>query len=108
MAIESNHSPWLGDDIELTLTLSAADIPPTVGIAGWTITLNMAASVGGTVVVTATASIVSALQGTFKFTIPSASTLSLAARTYVWDARRTDAGSRDTLAFGTMAFRSRV
>lgn len=57
---------------------------------------------------TKSASITDCPRGHFRVTIASADTAALTAGHYVWDCRRTDAGSKATLADGHLDLRREV
>jgi hypothetical protein len=81
---------------------------PIVDVTGWTISFKVAASLGGTVQFTKSATIVDGPRGRFRVTIASADTSGLAVGRYVWDARRTDSGNKATLADGFLDLRQEV
>jgi hypothetical protein len=103
MSIPSNISFFRGEDVVLDFQLS-----PMEDISGWSITLKVADSLGGTVVITKSATITDGPRGKFRVTIASADTASLAAGRYTWDARRTDSGAKATLAHGEIDLRREV
>lgn len=86
-----------GQDAVLDFELS-----PAVDCTGWAVTLKVAAALGGSVEVTKTASIVDGPRGRLRVTLASADTASLAVGRHVWDVRRTDSGSKTTLAGGVL------
>jgi hypothetical protein len=103
MSITSHLSFFRGEDITLDFQMT----PPS-DITGWAITLKVADALGGSVLVTKSASIVDGPRGRFRVTLASADTATLAVGRYVWDARRTDSGNRATLADGTLDLRQEV
>lgn len=106
-AVETNlDEGWLGDDFQLDFTLDD-DAIPEGGIAAWAITFRVA-SAAGVLLASAAATITSGPGGRFRVALASAVTLGAAPGVYRWEARRTDAGSRDTLAFGTWPLREPV
>jgi hypothetical protein len=92
-----------GEDVDLEFGLS----PPT-DCTGWTITLKIAPTLGGTVSTTKSATIVDGPRGRFRVVLASADTASLAVGRHVWDVRRTDSGGKTTLAEGTLDLRQEV
>ncbi len=103
MSVTSHLSFFRGEDLTLDFQMT-----PPVDVTGWTITLKIADSLGGSVQVTKTASITDGPRGRFRVTLASADTAALAVGRYVWDARRTDSGSKATLADGTLDLRQEV
>ena len=81
---------------------------PPVNVTGWAITFKCADTLGGTVQFTKTATMVDGPRGWFRVSIASADTASLTAGRYVWDCRRTDSGSKATLADGYLELRQEV
>ena len=92
-----------GEDVDLEFQLA----PPT-DCTGWTITLKIAPTLGGTVSVTKSATVVDGPRGRFRISLASADTSGLAIGRHVWDVRRTDSGSKTTLADGTLDLRQEV
>jgi hypothetical protein len=92
-----------GEDVDLEFQLS----PPT-DCTGWTITLKVAPTLGGSVSTTKTATIVDGPRGRFRVSLASADTSGLSVGRQVWDVRRTDSGSKITLAEGTLDLRQEV
>jgi hypothetical protein len=103
VSVTSHLSFFRGEDVTLDFQLT-----PPIDITGWTISLKMADSLGGTVQFTKSATITSGPEGRFRVTIASADTSGLAVGRYVWDARRTDSGNKATLADGTLELRQEV
>ncbi len=103
MSIPSNFSFFRGEDVVLDFQLS-----PQEDVSGWSITLKVADSLGGTVVITKGATITDGPRGKFRVTIASADTASLTAGRYTWDVRRTDPGAKATLAHGEIDLRREV
>jgi hypothetical protein len=95
MSITQNLRFFRGEDITLSFSMQ-----PPQDITGWNLTLKIADTLGGTVRVTKTATIDDAGRGTFHFTVASADTAGLTVGRYVWDVRRTDSGSKSTVADG--------
>jgi hypothetical protein len=86
-----------GQDATLDFQLSPPD-----DCSGWTVTLKVAASLGGSVEVTKTATVTDGPRGRFRVTLASADTAALAVGRHVWDVRRTDSGHKTTLADGVL------
>jgi hypothetical protein len=84
-----------GQDVALDFQLS----PPEDG-TGWNLTLKLAATLGGSIEVTKTASVTDGPRGYFRVTLAAADTASLAVGRHVWDVRRSDSGHKTTLADG--------
>lgn len=103
MSITSNLSWFRGEDVTLDFQMT-----PPVDVTGWTISLKVANTLGGTVQFTKSASITDGPRGRFRVTIASADTSSLAVGRYVWDCRRTDTGSKATLADGFIDLRQEI
>ena len=103
MSITSNLSFFRGEDITVDFTMT-----PPLDITGWTLSLEVANNLGGTVQFTKSATIVDGPRGRFRVTIASADTATLAVGRYVWDCRRTDAGNRATVADGGIDLRQEV
>lgn len=103
MSVTSHLSFFRGEDITLDFQM----IPP-VDITGWTLSFKVADSLGGTVQFTKTPTIVDGPRGIFRVTIASADTSSITVGRWVWDCRRTDSGSKATLADGTLELRQEV
>lgn len=92
-----------GEDVDLEFQLS----PPT-DCTGWTVSLKVAPTLGGSVSTTKSATLVDGPRGRFRVALASADTASLDVGRHVWDARRTDSGSETTLAEGTLDLRQEV
>lgn len=92
-----------GEDVDLEFQLA----PPS-DCTAWTISLKIAPTLGGSVSTTKSASIVDGPRGRFRVSLASADTSGLAVGRHVWDVRRTDSGSKDTLAEGTLDLRQEV
>src|SRR4051812_17191757 len=92
-----------GEDVDLEFQLT----PPS-DCTGWTITLKIAPTLGGTVSTTKSASIVDGSRGRFRVSLASADTSGLAGGRHLWALRRTDSGSKTTLAEGTFDLRQEV
>jgi hypothetical protein len=103
MSVSTALTMFRGEDIVLAFEMS-----PPADITGWTITLKVAASLGGAVQFTRSATITDGPRGRFTVAIASADTSALSVGRYVWDARRTDAGSKTTVADGTLDLRQEV
>jgi hypothetical protein len=103
MSIGNNLTFFRGEDVTLDFEMT-----PPADVTGWAITLKLADKLGGTVQLTKTASIVDGPRGKFRVTVASADTASLPVGRYVWDARRTDAGNKSTLADGNLDLRQEV
>jgi hypothetical protein len=103
MSVSTNLVFFRGEDIVLDFAL-----PVPTNITGWTIAFQLAARVGGTVLIAKAAVIVNAVQGTFRVTLDSADTASLSPGVYPWDCRREDAGAKATLADGWLTLRREV
>lgn len=103
MSITSHLTFFRGEDILLEFQMT----PPS-DITGWTISFKLADSLGGTVQFTKSATITDGPRGKFRVSIASADTASLTAGRYMWDARRTDSGSKATLADGWLDLRREV
>lgn len=71
---------------------------PVEDITGWTIALTVRGASG--VLITKSADIESAEDGTFSFTLDSDDTAELRAGTYAYDVWRTDDGSEHVIAIG--------
>jgi len=92
-----------GEDVDLEFQLA----PPS-DCTGWTIALKIAPTLGGAVSTTKSATIVDGPRGRFRVSLASADTASMAVGRQVWDVRRTDSGSKITLAEGTLELRQEV
>ena len=92
-----------GEDVDLEFQMS-----PVVDCTGWTISLKIAPTLGGSVSTTKSASVVDGPRGTFRVALANADTSSLAVGRHVWDVRRTDSGEKVTLAEGTLDLRQEV
>lgn len=103
VSITSHLSFFRGEDVTLDFQMT-----PPADITGWAITFKAADAIGGTVQVTKSASILDGPRGRFRVALASADTAALAVGRYVWDARRTDAGFKSTLADGTLDLRQEV
>jgi len=103
VSITSHLTFFRGEDVTLDFQMT----PPS-DVTGWTISLKIADTIGGTVQVTKAATITDGPRGRFRVTLASADTASLAVGRYVWDARRTDSGNKATLADGTLDLRQEV
>ena len=103
MSVSSNLTFFRGEDITLTFTMT----PPT-DITGWTTTFTVRNTLGGTSQFTRTPTITDAKRGVFTVAILKANTTSLAVGRYVWDVRRTDAGSNTTLAEGYIFLKQEI
>lgn len=95
MSVPSNISFFQGEDLELDFTLT-----PPKDMTGWTLTSSVKDKLGGTLQFNPTVTITDAGRGLFKAVWPRGSTSALAPGDYVWDVRRTDAGSNTVLAHG--------
>jgi hypothetical protein len=103
MSITSHLTFFRGEDVTVDFQMA-----PPADVTGWTITFTLADTLGGTAQFSKTASITDGPRGRFRVTIASADTASLTAGRYVWDARRTDSGSKATLADGWLDLRREV
>jgi hypothetical protein len=103
VSVTSHLNFFRGEDVTLDFQM----VPP-VDVTGWTITFKVADKLGGTVQFTKTASIIDGPSGKFRVTIASVDTATLAVGRYVWDCRRTTAGSKATLADGILDLRQEV
>ncbi len=105
MSLTSSLSWFRGEDVTVDFQMT-----PPVDVTGWTIRFTLSDTLGGTAQsgFPLTASIVNGPAGRFRVAIASALTASLAVGRYVWDVRRTDAGSKATLADGYLDLRQEV
>ena len=103
MSLTTNMTFFRGEDITLDFTMT-----PPMDITGWTLSLEVANTLGGTIQFIKSATIVDGPRGRFRVTIASADTSSLAVGRYVWDCRRTDAGNKATVADGSIDLRQEV
>lgn len=103
MSIPSNFSFFRGEDVTLDFQMS-----PVEDVTGWSLSLKVADSLGGSVQFTKTPSILDGPRGRFRATIASADTASLTAGRYTWDVRRVDGGSKATLAHGEIDLKREV
>jgi hypothetical protein len=103
MSITSNLVFFRGEDVVLNFQMT-----PPIDVTGWNITWKLATTLGGTVQLTKSASIVDGARGQFTVTLASADTSSLPVGRYVWDCRRTDSGNRATLADGYLDLKQEV
>jgi hypothetical protein len=103
MSITSNIVFFRGEDITLNFQMT-----PPVDVTGWTITLTVKDTLGGTTQFSKSATIVDGPRGLWKVTIANGDTIALAVGRYVWDARRTDSGNKSTLADGYIDLRQEV
>ena len=103
MSVTSNLTWFRGEDVTLDFQMT-----PGQDITGWTISFKLADTLGGTVQFTKSATIVDGPRGQFRVTVASADTASLGAGRYMWDCRRTDSGSKATLADGFLDLRREV
>lgn len=75
-------------------------------ITGWAITFQVKDSLGGTSRFTKTVgsgiTVLNAMRGVISIAISAANTSALSVRSFVWDLRRTDAGSNTELARGEL------
>jgi hypothetical protein len=92
-----------GEDVTLHFQLT-----PPADVTGWTLSLKAVPALGGTVQFTKSATIIDGPRGRFQFTLASADTASLAVGRYSYDVRRTDSGSKATLADGVLDLRQEV
>jgi hypothetical protein len=92
-----------GEDVTLHFQMA-----PPADVTGWTISLKAVPALGGSVQFTKSATIVDGPRGKFKFTLASADTSSLTVGRYSYDVRRTDSGSKATLADGVLDLRQEV
>jgi hypothetical protein len=103
MSVTQNLTFFRGEDVTLDFTMT-----PPEDVTGWTITFKVADKLAGTVQFTKGATIVDGPRGKWRVSIASADTASLAVGRYVWDARRTDGGSKATLADGFLDLKQEV
>ena len=103
VSVSSRLAFFRGEDVTLDFQM----VPPA-DVTGWAISLKVADRLGGTVQFTRSASITDGPAGKFRVTIASGDTAALAVGRYVWDCRRTTAGSKTTLADGTLDLRQEV
>lgn len=103
MSISSTLTFFRGEDLTLDFQLT-----PPADVTGWAITFQLADQLGGTVQVTKTATVTDGPRGRFRVSLASADTATLAPGRHVWDVRRTDNGSRATLADGFLDLRQEV
>ena len=103
MSITSHINFFRGEDITLNFQMT-----PVQDITGWGITWKMANQLGGTILLTKTATIVDGPRGQFSVSIASSDTSGLAVGRYVWDARRTDSGNKSTVADGYVTLKQEV
>lgn len=103
MSIQSRMEMFRGEDVTLTFTMS-----PVVNITGWAITWKMAERPGDTVLLTKTATLSDPTNGVFTVSLASADTAEMDAGLYWFDARRTDSGSKATLADGTIRLKQEI
>ena len=103
MSISSKIEFFRGEDILLKFSMT-----PVEDITGWTLSFKVADTIGGTVQFTKTPTITDGPRGEFQVAIASADTSALTVGRYVWDVRRTDSGSKTTLADGWIDLRREV
>jgi hypothetical protein len=101
---------FAGEDKSLIFTIRDAD-GGTMNITGWTIQFRFAASLGGTPLFTRPASLTTPSSGICTVLIPSTDTVDLDVppdpdKSFWYDLRRTDVGSRAELAYGTVDLQS--
>lgn len=99
-----------GEDDVIVADFETDDPTPT--IAGWSIAFAVAEKAGGTVKFQKTVgngiTIIDPIQRIIAIQIPFADTNALLAKKYAFDCWRTDPGTRDPLAHGTLVVRERV
>jgi hypothetical protein len=101
---------FAGEDKAIIFTIRDAD-GGVMNITGWAIQFRMAATLGGTPLVTRFASPTTPASGICTVQIPSSDTINLDSppdpdSLYWYDLRRTDVGSRAELAYGTVDLQS--
>jgi hypothetical protein len=85
---------YRGEDVTLSFTMD-----PVVDITGWTLTFSVRNYAG--VVFTKTATVTSAVDGTFTIAVVDTDSDSLIPGTYLYDVWRTDEGSERVVAIGS-------
>ncbi|MFO0929160.1 MAG: hypothetical protein U0736_19410 [Gemmataceae bacterium] len=103
MSISSNLTFFRGEDVTLDFQMARRS-----SVTGWAITFKAADGLGGTVQITKSATVTDGPRGRFRVSLASADTAALNPGRYVWDVRRTDAGSKATLADGYLDLRREV
>lgn len=99
MATINNISIYKGEAVVINFTMS-----PVTDITGWTISLTIRTNANdvGSALLTVAGVVVSAVAGTFKFTLTSAQT-KIAVGNYAYDVQRIDAGGESVLSLGVLA-----
>ena len=91
---------FVGEDKAFIFTIKDA-FGATANIAGWTIAWRLSDVKFGAPVLTKTAFITDAANGVATVLVASGDTVGMTPATYYYDFRRTDAGSRAELAYGS-------
>lgn len=92
---------WVGEDVLITSTLD-----PVENIAGWTIEATFRDDIGGTVLLAITGTVTDAVGAVYTLAIPKASNELLGEGTFIYAARRVDAGSYALLLEGKMQLKA--
>ena len=98
-------------DVTLSVSAISGSLPRgsvgylVVDISGWTFTWVLRASSGGTVILSKSGSIQSAVNGVVEFTIADTDTDAMNSGTYYYAMRRTNDGSETVLAYGRAVLR---
>lgn len=108
MSIAGHITMFRSDDV--TLRFNA--VLPT-GITGWTVYFQVRDNLGGTLRISKSTggngvTLADTGKGIIEVTLAEADTTSLSVGNYVWDLKRTDAGSNAVLAHGTLTLRQEV
>jgi hypothetical protein len=97
---------FVGEDQSLQFTIS--DVSGAVqNITGWTLQFKMAATEGGTSVLTLSATLTSPTSGIATVVSPAAGTTGLMPGTYFYTLSRTDSGNNAVVAAGPAVLRGR-
>ena len=106
MATEANFIFYRAEDVALVFTQNQSNGTTPQNITGWTIAFRAASTQWGAAVITKTPTLTSPTTGVFTVNLASADTSALTQEgvdtVYYYDVRRTDAGSRFELFYGTL------
>lgn len=91
---------FVAEDKQFVVTIQNATLG-IQNITGWTLSFKVAATQGGSAIISKTAALTTPASGVCTVTITSADTSALNAGTYFYTLRRTDSGSRSEISYGT-------
>jgi hypothetical protein len=100
--VETDITIFKGEDLVITDTITG------VNITGWTLAAAVATSVTAPVIFTVAGAITDAANGVFTITLTDTETDLLDPGRYVYDIKRTNAGSETVLTYGKLTVRGQV